>query len=162
MQRTCDRRLRRADAHEHVTTPWADIGERPVTNPVQIAQSHASGRQGFAGTDNDPRMRGVEPHDIERHGNSSIIEADAEAAALADRVIDDAGMAAEHAPIQMHDIAGLRRIRAHLLNEVAVFARMDEANVLAVGLVGDKQTVAARDCAHLRLVEAAKRKPQAL
>jgi hypothetical protein len=73
-------------------------------------------------------------HHVER-----IAGGHAEALALADRVMNDAGMLAEHPPVNMDDVAGQRRIRLELGDHIGVFALRHETDVLAVGLVGDDQ-----------------------
>ena len=57
--------------------------------------------QRLARADDDARPVGIEVHDIER-----LARGDADAAALADRVAQDAVMAAEHAAVDMDDVAG--------------------------------------------------------
>ena len=90
------------------------------------------------------RAGGVERDDVERLGGG-----DAEAAPLADGVVDDAGVAAEHAAVDMDDVAGLAAPGQQALDHVAVMAGRHEADVLAVGLVGDVEAELARQRAHL-------------
>ena len=86
--------------------------------------------------------------------------ANTEAAALTDRVVDDALMAAQHRAGEIDNIAGLARFRAQALDNTGVIAVRHEADVLAVGLVGGDQFIAARQIAHLILRQIAQRKAQ--
>ncbi len=95
------------------------------------------------------RRRGIEPHDVER-----LADREAEAAALADGVVDDALVAAEHAAVEMDDLAGLRGAGPQPLDDVAVAPLRHEADVLAVGLVGDREAELAGERARLVLVAA--------
>ncbi|MNY77900.1 hypothetical protein D3C86_2179570 [compost metagenome] len=52
----------------------------------------------------------------------------------------DTVMAAEHAPVQMDDIARQRRIRLQLVDDIGIFALRYETDVLTVGLLGDDET----------------------
>ena len=69
-------------------------------------------------------------------------------------------MAAGHAPVEMDDPAGNDGLRGETLHDFGIAAGRHEADVLAVGLVGDAQTVAARERANLALGEIAERKAQ--
>ena len=82
----------------------ADRRERAVAEPVHVREPDAAGRQRLARADDHLRRVGVEPDDVER-----LADRDAEAAALADGVVDDALVAAEHAAVEMDDLAGPRR-----------------------------------------------------
>ena len=75
---------------------------RAGADPVEIAQFDARRGERLARPDDHARLGRVERDDIERFGRG-----DAEAAALADRVMEDAVVAAKHAPVDMHDVAGL-------------------------------------------------------
>ena len=63
--------------------------------------------QRLARADDDPPAGRIEVDDVER-----LADGDADAAALADRVVDDAGMAAEDAAVDVDDVARPRRRRA--------------------------------------------------
>ena len=69
-------------------------------------------------------------------------------------------MAAEHAAVDMHDLARPDRLRLQLLHQVGVAALRHEADILAVMLVGDPQAELARDAANLVFAKIAKRKAQ--
>ena len=60
----------------------------------------------------------------------------------------------------MHDVAGLGGARQQPLDDVGVAAARDEADVLAVRLLGDRQIEPAREFARLRLGALAERKAQ--
>src|SRR5204863_9690912 len=95
--------------------------------------------------------------DVERMsgGNS-------ESAPLADGEMDDAGMRAEHEAGFVHDVARLGGAWSQALDNVAIAAGGDEADVLAVLLLRDGKTEAARKLARLRLGHVAQRKGQEL
>ena len=77
-----------------------NVRQRAVAQPVDVAQIDLVGLQRLARADDDARALGVEMHDVER-----LARGDADAAALADRVAQDAVMAAEHAAVDMDDVA---------------------------------------------------------
>jgi hypothetical protein len=81
--------------------------KRQVTKPVDVPQDQPARIERFARADDHPPRAGIEMHHIER-----IAGGHADAAALADGEMDDAGMLAEHPAVNMHDLAGQRRIRA--------------------------------------------------
>ena len=132
-----------------------DVVERAVAQPVDGAQIDLVGLQRLARADDDARPLGVEVHDVER-----LAGGDADAAPLADRVAQDAVMAAEHAAVDMDDVAGRGGVRLQLGDDVGILALRHEADVLAVGLVGDGQAHALGDGAHRGLGHAAERKAQ--
>src|SRR5947209_5975877 len=125
--------------------------------PVHLAQLNPAGAQRLARADHDAALRGVEAHDVERMsgGNS-------EPAPLADGEMDDAGMGAEHAAGFVHDVARLGGAGSQALDNVAIAAGGDEADVLAVLLLRDRKTEAARKLARLCLGHVAQRKAQEL
>ena len=46
-------------------------------------------------------------------------------------------MAAEHAAVEVNDIARQRRVRLELVDDIGIFALRHETDVLAVGLLGN-------------------------
>src|SRR5258707_6948931 len=76
--------------------------------------------------------------------------------------MDDAGMPAKDAAIQIDDVARFGRAGLEPLDHIGVTAGWHEADVLAVVLVGDRETEAARQLPSLRLRPVAKRKAQHL
>ena len=132
-----------------------DVFELAGADPVEIAQLHERRRQRLARADDDAPARRVERDDIER-----LAGGDAEAAALADGVMQDAVVAAEHAAVDMDDVAGLGGAGHQPLDHRAVVARRHEADVLAVGLFGDAEAELAGERAHLRLLQRAEREAQ--
>src|SRR5262249_5395257 len=101
--------------------------------------------------------RRIEPHHIERMAGS-----DAEPSPLAHGEMDDAGMSAQHAAVEMDDVARLGRAGLEPLDHLGVAARRHEADVLAVVLVGDREAEPARQLARLRLGLVAEREAQHL
>ena len=84
------------------------IREPPSPSQLKSRKLDASRGQSLrAGRRSPAPSRRVERDDIERLGRR-----DAEPAPLADRVMNDAGVAAEHAPVDMDDVAGPRQRRA--------------------------------------------------
>src|SRR3984957_7456749 len=96
---------------------------------------------------------GVEPHHVKRRAGG-----DAEPAALADGEMDDAVVMAEHAAVEMDDVPGAGGPRPQTLDHFGVMPGRHEANILAVLLVGDRQTEMPRQFARLRLGAVAERK----
>ena len=80
--------------------------------------------------------------------------------ALTDGVADDALVAAETTSVDVHDVAGLQCARLQPLDHARVASRRHEADVLAIGLLGDRQAEPLRQGAYLGLPHAAERKPQ--
>ena len=81
---------------------------------------------------------------IEADHEQRLGSGDLQAAALADRVVDDALVAAEVAAVDVHDIAGLQRAGLQTLDDAGVAALRHKANVLAVGLFCDGRAELAR------------------
>src|SRR4249919_122394 len=153
------RRLRRpggADLDEHLLPASAQgLIDASLAQPIHVAQPHPAGAQRRARPDYDPARRGVEPDHVKR-----MARRDAEPAPLADREMDDAGMRAENAAVEIDDVAGLGRARLEALDHLGVAARRHEADVLAVVLVGHRQRKLTRELARLRLGPVAERKAQ--
>src|SRR5262245_6253664 len=76
--------------------------------------------------------------------------------------MDDAGMPAEQATVEVDDIAGLGRAGLEPLDHLGVTAGRHEADVLAVVLVGDREAEPARQLARLRLGPLPEREAQHL
>src|SRR5262249_36505663 len=138
------RRAGRAHPHENLE-PLADgTVERTVADPVDVAQPDAIHPQRLARADDDTARRRIELPHIERMAGG-----DAQSLALADGEMRNAVMRAEHLSVEVDDITGVHRIRLQPADDVGVAAGRHEADVLAVVLVGDLQTKAARMLAHL-------------
>jgi hypothetical protein len=120
-----------------------------ASSPSQLTSRTVivAGGERLARADDDAARLCVQPHDIER-----VAAAEAETAALADRVVDDALMAAENGAGEVDDVAGLRGARAQLLDHRGIAARRHEADVLAVGLVRHGQAELDGERARRRLV----------
>ena len=142
----------RAHARQDRQSVRGKLVERGVAEPIHVAQHEAADEKRLARTDDDAPVIRIELHHIER-----LALGDADAAALADGEMDDAVMAAEHAAVDMHDIAGLRRAGLQLGNDVGIAAARHEADVLAVGLFRDLERELAGDVARLRLGQVAER-----
>ena len=74
--------------------------------------------------------------------------------------MDQAVVPAEHAPVHVHDLAGLGGAGAQLLHDAGIGAVRHEADVLAIGLVGDREGKARGEPAGLRLGQIAQREAQ--
>lgn len=129
--------------------------EGGVSEPVDVPEDEPARHQRLLRTHDHPPAGGVELDDEQR-----LAGRDPEATALADGVVDDALVPPEHAPIQMNDLARLRRVGAQSLDHVGILALRHEADVLAVVLVGHFQAEVARHRPHLRLRQAAERKAE--
>ena len=127
--------------------PAGAASKRAVAEPVHLVHRRPCGCASAArGPTTTRRALGVEPDHEER-----LAAADAEAAALADGVADDALVAAEHAAVEVDDLAGLGGAGPQLLDHRGIGAVRHEADVLAVGLVGHRQPVARRERPRLGL-----------
>ena len=150
------RRLaRRAHAHCDVEAARIEVFELSLAEPIDVALKNAARRQRFARADVDFCARRVERRDIERLGGG-----DAKPAPLADRVMNDALVTAEHAAVDMDDLARRRGARHDAFDHLSIAARRHEADVLAVGLLRNGETVLSRERAHLRLGQIAQREAQ--
>ncbi len=142
-------------AGENVDALLRQVGERAVAKPVDLAQIEPRRGQRLARADDHPPPDRVEVDDVER-----LADGNADAATLTDRVVDDAVVAAEHAPVDVDDVAGLGGTGLQPLDEVGVAPVGNEADVLAVVLVGDGEAEVARRRARLRLGHGTQREAQ--
>src|SRR5262249_58248312 len=90
--------------------------------------------------------RRTEPPHVERMAGG-----EAQPPPLADGEMDDAGMSAQHAAVEIDDVARLGRARLEPLDHLRIAARRHEADVLAVVLVGDREVEPARKLPRLGL-----------
>src|SRR5262249_43060736 len=152
------RRPRRAHLDEHLVPAGAQrVIDAVLAQPVDLAQPHPAGAQRLARSDHDAARRRIEPHHIERMPGG-----DAEPAALADGEMNDAVVPPEHMAVEIDDVAGLGGTRLEPLDHLGVAARRHEADVLAVVLVGDRETELTGELARLRLGLVAERETQEL
>ena len=103
--------------------------------PVHLAEQQSRLGQGVARADDDAPPPRVDPQHIE-----GLVGGDAEPLALSDGKARDALVAAEDAAAAVDDVAGLACLGPQPLDEAAVRPVRDKADVLAVGLVGDRQS----------------------
>ena len=115
----------------------AGLRQRAGAQPVDPVECHAGLGQRRPRPDDDAAALGLEPDDIER-----IAAADAQTPALADGVAANTVMAPEHGAAEIDDIAGKRGVRPKLVDDGGIIAVGDEADVLAVGLLGDGEAEA--------------------
>src|ERR1700738_2940288 len=127
-----------------VTTPTSRM--RP---PTASAAATAATRPGSHAA----RRRRVDPPPVERPARR-----DAEAAPLPDGEVNDAVVAAEHAAVKIDDVAGRGGAGPQALDHVGVAPGRNEADVLAVVLLGHREIEAARERAGLGLGHLAERK----
>src|SRR5271156_5184200 len=85
---------------------------------------------------------------------------DPEPLSLTHGEIADAAMTAEHSALLVDDVAGLAGFGAQPLDQLRIGALRDKADVLAVGLVGDRQTEMPGQRTGLVLGQPAQRKTQ--
>ena len=131
-----------------VVQPWLPIAAKPV----DIAQGERAPLQSAARPGRDPPRGGVDRDDIER-----LARRHAQTPPLPDGEVDDAAVAAEHPPLAIDDLAGLRGLRTQLRHHVLVAPVGHEADVLAVGLLRHVKPEGGGHRAHLVLGESAKR-----
>src|SRR5713226_4433600 len=74
--------------------------------------------------------------------------------------MNDAVVPAEHVPLGIDDVSGLGRTGPQALDHLGIASGGNEADVLAVLLVGDREVETAGQIAGLRLAALAERKPQ--
>src|SRR3546814_4735150 len=74
--------------------------------------------------------------------------------------MNEAAMTAEHPALQIDDFASIIGLRTQFAHDRGIIAARHETDVLAVGLCRDAKTETIRECAHLGLGQAAKRKAQ--
>src|ERR1700677_5034003 len=146
------RRTRRADFDKHFCIFFNRLLDRPVADPVHIAQADAAGAQWLARTDNDTERGGIEPHDIERRTGGNT-----EPAALPNSEMNNAIVLAEHGPLKIDNVAGAGSTRPQPLDHFRIMPARHEADVLAVVLVSDRKPEAARQLTRFRLGPIAKR-----
>ena len=108
----------------------------------------------------DGARLGLEPHDIERIVGRAVALTQRQATTLAHGEMNDAVVAADHATLQIDDLAGLDRLGPELLHDSGVVAAGHEADVLAVGLLRHRQVEALGQRPRLALGQMAERKAQ--
>src|ERR1700736_3333917 len=74
--------------------------------------------------------------------------------------MDDAVVPAEHAPLDIDDVSGLGGAGPQALDHLGIASRGNEADVLAVLLVGDREIETTGQIAGLGLAALTQRKPQ--
>ena len=117
-------------------------------SPSQLTPSSRAARTASAafGPTTTRAVSGSSREHVERLG----LAADLQPAPLADGEMDQAAMRAQHPPVAIDDLARPRRLGPHLLDDPRIIAVGDEADVLAVRLVGDEQAELAGEIAHRR------------
>jgi len=143
MQRRRGRRPGRADPR---LDPLAGRRTVAIAQPVDVADAEAVPEQGLARTDDHAPGFGLDPRDVQR-----LVRGDAETPALADGEPGDAAVAAHYGAMAVNDVAGLEGLGTQGLDDPGIAAVGDEADVLAVGLLGDGEPEAAGDAAGLGL-----------
>ena len=124
--------------------------------PVDPFDRRRGDRQRAARADHQALRLGLDPHHVERLG----LAADLDPAALADGEMDHALVLAEHGPVEPDDLARRGGLGAQFLDQPGIIAVGDEADVLAVGLVGDDQPGGLGQPANLALGQVAEREAQ--
>src|SRR5262249_48248796 len=98
---------------------------------------------------------GIKTHDVERRADGN-----AEATPLANGKMNNAGMIAQHFTVKVDDFAGLGRTWLQPFDYVGVVTGRNEADVLAVVLVGNCESETARELTGLWLGSLAEREAQ--
>ena len=135
-----------ADGRAEVVRGSVTVHERdvPQAEPVAI--------EVLAAPERDEVRRRVDARDV-----AALPERDAESATLADRVRRRARVLPDPAPVGVEERAR-RRLPARAARQLApIVAVADEADLLALRLVGGREAVSPRDRAHVGLGEAAQR-----
>jgi len=167
--RPCEAYLHAAGADVHaacdVRLPVAQLGgavERrgrgSATDPVRLDRLEATAQQGRmirALDDHERIARDVLGGDEPRRVTAAREPADAEAAALAERIALEPAMAADHGAVMRLDRS--RPAWQPAPDEVPERALADEADAGRVALVRHRQPALARERAHLRLAQPAYR-----
>ena len=122
-----------------------------------VANPHAGRLQLGASADGDGVRLRVLVEDVER-----LRSRDPEAAPLADGEVMVAAMAAELAAGAVDDVSLAFQEAAVAAQEVGLALAGEEAEVLALGLAGDREGVAGGDLPHLRLGQLGQREADAL
>ena len=152
----CLGRTRRTDFHEDLATVIGErFVERAIADPVDVPQHDPTHAQSLTRTNYDATAIGIKPHDVQRRTGRNT-----ETAALADRKMNNAGMCAKHLPVEIHDIARFRCARLQPFDHIGVVTGRNKADVLAIVLVGNRQTEPTSKLARLYLGSFAERKTQ--
>src|SRR6185437_7381634 len=125
------------------------------TEPVDLAEREAGFGERFLGADNDATRLRLDPQHVERLGGG-----DADALALAHREPGYAVMPPEHGAGGVDDVAGLAGLGAQPRDDLGVGTLRHEADVLAIGLLRDRQGEVPGERAGLVLLQPAERKAQ--
>src|SRR5262252_2897413 len=148
-------RARRADLDVDFAMTADRFVDRAIAQPVHIAQANAAGPQCFARADHNPARRRVETHDIERRTGR-----DTKPAPLADSETNNAVMAAEHAALEIDNLAGPGGARTQPFDHIGIAAVWHKTDVLAVLFVGNGEPEPASQFARLCLGPIAQREAQ--
>src|SRR4051794_29731007 len=101
-----------------------------LAEPVPIRDAHRIDRERPAGADDDPRLLGLDAHDIER----LALTADVDPPSLPDGEVHNPAMATKHPSRKVDDLARRFGFRPKTLDQRRIIAVRHEADVLAVGL----------------------------
>jgi len=93
-------------------------------------------------------IRRLEPDNIERRRGRSCRSGNPQAAPLTHREAMDTVMTADNAPVQIDDRAAADDLGISVGDERSIVVIRNEANLLAIGLLGDRQAVLTRVRAH--------------
>src|SRR5262245_44822483 len=148
------RRTRRANLYENLAAVVDKrLIDRTVADPVDVAQHDPAHAQRFTRADNDAATLRVEPYHVQRHSGG-----DSETATLPDGEMNNAGMAAKHLAVEIHDVSGLGSARPEPLDHIGVVTRRHKTDVLTVVLVGNRKAETASELACFHLGALAERK----
>ncbi len=133
-----------------------------VSSPIQFTSrsDDAGGFERPARSDDHLRGLRIELHDVERLAAARRAFRQAEPPPLPHGVVHDAAVPPEDAAFEVDDVAAARGIRPEPFDQVGVATGRNEADVLAVGLFGDRQAEMAREVARFRLGQFAQGKAQ--
>ena len=127
-----------------------------IAEPVHPGKPRRADGERALRPDDDALTLRLEPQHIER----LRLAADLQPATLAHREMDQAAMRPQHLARAVDDLAGAHGIGADLFDDAGIIAVGHEADILAVGLGGDRQADGAGDVAHPVLGEVAEREAE--
>ncbi len=126
-----------------------------LAQPVDFLQRTPRDQQSLARAHDHPAAVGVDLHHEQRIAHRHV-----QPPTLSDGIAGDPFVAAQHPAVQMDDVPRLGALRAQAIDHGGVSPLGDEADVLAVGLLGDGQTQFGRRAADLALGQVTEREAQ--
>lgn len=149
------RLLAGANAHVEANSPFLHVLARAVAEPVHVFKHDQPGVQDAARTDDDLVPVRIQANNVQRIASRKL-----QTPALADGEIEDAAVPAEHAAIDMDDVASLGSVRPQALHDVGIAACGNKADILAVGLFCNRQSKLTGESTNVGLLQMTQGEPQ--